>query len=74
MSDCEEEIAKGLGKSDKGIQQFAQDLRDYLKEVTMPAYELAGQSAQSYNIGYGFTETSWDCFCAIPFYNRNYEA
>ena len=68
MSDCEEEIAKGLDASDEDVQLFAQDLRDYLKELTKPAYELVGQSAQSYNIGYGFTKTSWDCFCAIIAY------
>ena len=46
-------------------------LRDELKSTMKPAFELAGFSAQSFNIGYGFTTTSWDCFCAIIVYRKH---
>ena len=39
--------------------------------MTKPAFELAGNSAQSFNIGYGFTTTAWDCSCAIIVYKKH---
>ena len=53
------------------IASFAQSLRAYLKRETKPAFELAGDSAQSFNIGYGFTTKSWDCYCAIIVYRKH---
>ena len=62
MLDEERQISGFLKPYGEEIRTLAQELRDYLRQETQPAYELAGQSAQSSNIGYGFTTTSWDCF------------
>lgn len=50
---------------------MAQSLRAYLKKETMPAFELVGANAKSFNIGYGFTTTAWDCYCAIIVYRKH---
>ena len=71
MNDSEKEIARGLASSSEEVQSFAQELRRYLIDLAEPSYELVGQSAQSFNIGYGFTTTSWDCFCAIIAYRKH---
>ena len=71
MDDPEQQIADFLLPLSEEIGCFAQDLRAYLKEETKPAFELAGKSGQSFNIGYGFTTTSWDCFCAIIVYRKH---
>ncbi len=71
MKDTERQIADFLRPYSEEMRAFAQDLRAYLREETKPAFELAGKSAQSFNIGYGFTTTSWDCFCAIIVYRKH---
>lgn len=71
MDDSEPEIAQFLSSFSDEIRTFAQALRAELKSVTKPAFELAGSSAQSFNIGYGFTMTSWDCYCAIIVYKKH---
>jgi hypothetical protein len=53
------------------ISSFAEELRVYLKQETKPAFELAGASGQSFNIGYGFTTKAWDCYCAIIVYRKH---
>lgn len=67
----EQQIAGFLSPFSPEIRSFAQALRTYLKKETNPAFELAGLSAQSFNIGYGFTTTSWDCYCAIIVYRKH---
>ena len=71
MEDTEHQIADSLKSSSEQIRSLAQALRTYLKKETNPAFELAGKSAQSFNIGYGFTTTAWDCFCAIIVYRNH---
>jgi hypothetical protein len=71
MTKTERQIADFLAPYDEDIRTFAQDLRAYLKKETKPAIELAGMSAQSFNIGYGFTTTAWDCYCAIIVYRKH---
>ena len=69
--DPDDLIADHLAAYPEDIRAFAQELRGFLKQETRPAYELAGQSAQSFNIGYGFTSTAWDCYCAIIVYRKH---
>jgi len=71
MKDSERQIAGFLKPYDESIRTFAKALRAYLKKETNPAFELAGMSAQSFNIGYGFTTTAWDCYCAIIVYRKH---
>ena len=59
MEDPEEQIAEFLMPFRVEIRSFAQALRAYLQEETKPAFELVGDSAQSFTIGYGFTTTAW---------------
>lgn len=55
----------------KNLTDLAQGLRKYLKTLTQPAYESVGDSTISVNIGYGYTEKAWDCFCAIIVYSKH---
>lgn len=71
MADSEQQIAEFLQPFSEEIASLAQAMRAYLKKETKPAYELAGRSAQSFNIGYGFTTTAWDCYCAIIVYKKH---
>ena len=71
MKSTEQQITEFLKPFSAEIRSFAQALRAYLKQATKPAFELAGNSAQSFNIGYGFTTTSWDCYCAIIVYRKH---
>lgn len=71
MEDMEHQIAEFLKPYREEIQSLAQELRSYLREETKPAFELAGKSAQSFNMGYGFTTTAWDCYCAIIVYRKH---
>jgi hypothetical protein len=71
METAEQKIAACLASYDAEIISFAQALRVYLKQETKPAFELAGVSAQSFNIGYGFTTKAWDCYCAIIVYRKH---
>jgi hypothetical protein len=71
MEEAEQQITEFLEPYSEEISTFAQALRAFLKEETKPSYELAGKSAQSFNIGYGFTTTAWDCYCAIIVYRKH---
>lgn len=53
------------------IQTLAQQLRTYLKAETQPTTELVADSNISVNIGYGFTQKAWDCYCAIIVYSKH---
>ena len=46
-------------------------IRKEILETTKPTYELAAQSTQSFNIGYGYTRKAWDCFVAIIAYQKH---
>ncbi len=71
MSTPEQQIVKFLEPFDSEISSLAQKLRDYLRKETKPTIELVGDSTISVNIGYGFTEKAWDCFCAIIVYSKH---
>jgi len=71
MADTEKQIEAYLSSFDDKIKQLAQQLREYLREETQPAYEIVGDTFHSLNIGYGFTEKSWDCYCAIIVYKNH---
>ena len=64
-------IARHLEDFPGPVQAFAQELRAYLKAETRPAFELAGMSAQSFNVGYGFVRKAWDCYSAIIVYQHH---
>lgn len=70
-SDTELRIAQYLEAFSDDITFLVQQLRDYLKEETNPTIEIVGDSTISVNIGYGFTEMSWDCYCAIIVYSKH---
>ncbi len=71
MENTDKQIAAFLSPYSAEISSFAQALRVYLKQETKPAFELAGVSAQSFNIGYGFTTKAWDCYCGIIVYRKH---
>lgn len=70
-SNTELQITKFLEPFNNEISSLAQQLRDHLKKETKPTIELVGDSTISVNIGYGFTEIAWDCFCAIIVYSKH---
>jgi len=71
MDKEEKQIADYLLHFNDKITTLARQLREYLREETKPAYEIVGDSHQSLNIGYGFTEKAWDCYCAIIIYSNH---
>ena len=71
MNNTEQQIAKFLEPFNNEISSLAQRLRIHLKQETKPTIELVGDSTLSVNIGYGFTEKAWDCFCAIIVYSKH---
>ena len=71
MDKEEKQIADYLLHFNDKIVTLTKQLREYLREETKPAYEIVGDSNQSLNIGYGFTEKAWDCYCAIIIYNNH---
>ena len=71
MDNTEEQIVKFLEPFNSEIASLAQQLRDHLKKETKATIELVGNSTISLNIGYGFTEKAWDCFCAIIIYSKH---
>ena len=71
MKRTEAQIREFLTPFDDGIADQARQLRDYLREETRPGTEIVGDSTLSLNIGYGFTEKAWDCYCAIIVYSKH---
>ena len=71
MVDTEKKIEEYLTPFDDKIKLLAQQLREYLREETQPAYEIVVDTYHSLNIGYGFTEKPWDCYCTIVVYNNH---
>ncbi len=71
MADTEKKIEEYLSSFDNKIIQLTQQLREYLREETKPAYEIVGDTFHSLNIGYGFTEKPWDCYCSIIVYKNH---
>ncbi len=71
MPNPDQQIARFLAPFSDDISALAQELRGYLKKETNPTTELVGDSRISLNIGYGFTEKAWDCYCAIIVYSKH---
>ena len=71
VNNPEKDLAELLAPYSEEIRCFAEALRDFLKTETQPAYELVGKSGTAVNIGYGFTTSGWDCFCAIIVYRKH---
>ena len=71
MNDTEQQIKSFLEPFNNEIISLTLQLREFLKEETKPTIELVGDSTISLNIGYGFTEKAWDCFCAIIVYSQH---
>ncbi len=71
MNNAEQQITDFLMPFDDAIVSLTQELRSYLTNETKPKYELVGDSTISVNIGYGFTQKAWDCFCAIIVYSKH---
>jgi hypothetical protein len=67
----EYQIENYLLPFDEKLAKLAQELRKFLKQKTKPKYELVVDSTISLNIGYGFTEKAWDCFCGIIVYSKH---
>ena len=71
MENSENLIDQFLLPFDDRLVSLVQELRQFFKGKTKPKYELVGDSTISVNIGYGFTEKAWDCFCAIIVYSKH---
>ena len=71
MDNSEKKIGEYLSPFNDKIKLLTQQLRTYLREETKPAFEIVGDSLQSLDIGYGFTEKAWDCYCAIIVYKNH---
>lgn len=71
MQQTEAQIETYLSPFKEEIQVLARQLRHYLKKSTAPAVEIVADSVNSLNIGYGFTEKAWDCYCAIIVYRNH---
>lgn len=71
MDNPEQQIEQFLQPLDDALKTLVQQLRVYLKKETKPTIELAFDSYNSVNIGYGFTEKAWDCYCGIIVYSRH---
>ena len=71
MKDTEEQIEEFLEPFKQELVLLTHELRAFLKKETQPTMELVGDSTISVNIGYGFTEKAWDCFCAIIVYSKH---
>jgi len=71
MDNTEKKFDEYLSPFDNKIALLTRQLRNFLREETKPAFEIVGDSHQSLNIGYGFTEKSWDCYCAIMVYSNH---
>lgn len=71
MSPSEQQIEKFLEPFDSDLSSLAQKLRKHINKETAPTVELVGDSTISLNIGYGFTEKAWDCYCAIIIYSKH---
>ena len=71
LDNAEQQIEHFILPFSREIRELAQQLRDYLKHETKPTVEIVGDSTISVNIGYGYTEKAWDCYCAIIVYSKH---
>jgi hypothetical protein len=71
MLNTEQQISQYLFPFPDKIAALAQALRKYFIKETQPTMELVADSTTSVNIGYGFTEKAWDCYCAIIVYSKH---
>jgi hypothetical protein len=71
MDNTEQQIENLFIQLSPELEELTQQLRVFLKEETKPLVELIFSSYNSINIGYGFTEKAWDCYCGIIIYNKH---
>lgn len=71
MSETELQIEQFFLPFNNDIANLGQQLRKHIMQETKPTVELVGDSTVSLNIGYGFTEKAWDCYCAIIIYSKH---
>jgi len=71
MDSSEKQIAEYLLPFNNEIGSLARRLREYLRNETKPDYEIIDDSHHSLNMGFGFTEKVWDCYCAIVIYSNH---
>lgn len=71
MDKNEGQIAKYLIPFDNNLVSLTQQLRHFFRKETNGGFELVGDSTISLNIGYGYTEKAWDCYCAIIVYSKH---
>ncbi len=53
------------------LAELVKQLREFFKKETRPTREIVFSSYNSINIGYGFTEKAWDCYCGIITYKKH---
>lgn len=71
MNKIERQIENLLITRPSNLAELAQQLRVFIKTKTRPFKEIVFDSYNSINIGYGFTEKAWDCFCGIIIYSKH---
>ncbi len=71
MSDTDRQIENLFLTVPSHLGELAQQLRDHIKKELHPTREIVFSSYNSLNLGYGFTEKSWDCFCGIIIYSKH---
>lgn len=71
MNETERHIENLFLPLPSGLAELAQQLRLFLKKETRPTRELVFSSYNSINIGYGFTDKAWDCYCGIIIYSKH---
>jgi len=71
MDSTEKQVEEYLLPFNDKISSLARQLREYMRNETKPAFEIIGDSHHSLNMGFGFTEKAWDCYCAIVIYSNH---
>lgn len=71
MENTEQQIEHYLLPYNEALSNLVQELRSCIKEQTQPSIELVFDTYNSLNIGYGFTEKAWDCYCGIIVYRKH---
>lgn len=71
MDSSEKQIAEYLLPFNDDISTLARQLREYLRNETKPTFEIIGDSHRSLNMGFGFTEKAWDCYCTIIIFSNH---
>lgn len=71
MNNSEKQFDQYLLPFSDEISSLVRQLREYLRNETKPAFEIVGDTHHSLNIGFGFTEKVWDCYCTINTYSNH---